>query len=97
MYSDERHSTRSPTTSRTDSYREGPSLRPVGRPSITEDEREDNEYEQTPYNGDEPSVADRPPPRSEDQYKSALQYRFPNRPKTDITYSRPPGPLRMFH
>ena len=77
MYSDGRQSTRSPTNSRSDSYRNGASvadapgrLNPRAdsgpyqrRSSILEsDEREDNDYEQALYDSDEgPAETARPP------------------------------------
>ncbi len=104
MSSAERQSTRSPTiTSRSDSYRDGPTSRAAGRPyqqrsSITEEnEREDNEYEEALDDVDEQSKPERPPQRSEDQYISALRYRFPNRAVTDYVYSKPVGPASMFN
>ncbi|CAF2080458.1 unnamed protein product [Rotaria magnacalcarata] len=98
MFSDERESTRSPTTSKTDSYRGGPMSRENDHPyqrrsSMSEEnERDDNEYEAAPEDIDEPPRRGPPPPR-EDQYIAALRYRFPNRPKTDYAYSKPLAPL----
>jgi hypothetical protein len=102
MYSDERQSSRSPTTSRTDSYRDGPAPRTNGRgyqlrSTITEQtERDDNEYEEA-LEDDEQARIEPPPQRSEDQYIAALRYRFPNRPKSDYAYSKPPGPAGNFN
>lgn len=102
ILSDERQSTRSPTISRTDSYRDGPMSNPTDRPyqqrsSITEDiEREDNDYEEPSNESGSQERDDRPPPRREDQYIAALRYRFPNRPKTDYAYKQPVGPAGIF-
>jgi hypothetical protein len=95
MASDERPSTRSPTTSRTDSYRDGLGSRTNAnaynrRSSITDGN--DNEYEEPGNDVDDRSINDIPPQRREDQYIAALRHRFPNRPKTDYSYSRPVGP-----
>jgi len=102
MYSDEQQSTRSPATSRTDSYRDGPGLRTNNERAYQlrstankENGTEDNEYEETPGDDDEPARNELPPPRSEDQYIAALRYRFPSRPKTDYAYSKPLGPSSM--
>jgi hypothetical protein len=98
MASDERQSTRSPTTSRSDSYRDGTGLRSNGNPynrrsSITDGN--DNEYEDPTNDVDDvPNI--RPPQRKEDQYLAALRHRFPNRPKTDYSYSRPIAAASMF-
>lgn len=103
MHSDERQSTRSPTTSRSDSYRDGPTPRANGnayqtRSSITEENGKGyNEYEETVDDVDDPPANVRPPQRSEDQYIAALRYRFPNRPKTDYAYSKPLGPSGIFN
>ena len=108
MYSDGRQSSRSPTNSRSDTYRNGASGSDAPgrlntradsgpyqqRSSILEsDERDDNDYEQAVYDTDEgPADTPRPTTRNEDPYVSALRYRFPNRPKTDYVYSKPAGP-----
>ncbi|CAM2718812.1 unnamed protein product [Rotaria socialis] len=98
MFGDERESTRSPTTSKTDSYRGGPMSRENDHPyqrrsSLNEEyERDDNEYEAAPEDISESQKKGPPPPR-EDQYIAALRYRFPNRPKTDYAYSKPLVPL----
>src|SRR4051794_12671840 len=103
MYNDERQSTRSPTTSRTGSYTDGPGSRINTRPyqarsSITEDNiREDNEYEDGLHDINESTRSAGPPQNSEDQYIAALKYRFPNRSKNDYAYRRPSGPSSIFH
>lgn len=101
MYSDERQSARSPTTSRTDSYGDGPRARTNGhayqrRSSIIEENGSgDNEYEGGLEDAEEPTPNVRPPQRAEDQYVAALQHRFPSRPKSDYSYSKPIGPISM--
>ena len=102
MYNEDEQVIRSPLTSRAGSYNEGLTSRTNGRPyqarsSITEETgREDNEYEGAPNESDVPPVNVGPPPRSEDQYISALRYRFPNRPKSDYAYSKPAGPAGKY-
>lgn len=104
MYNEDLQSTRSPSGSRSGSYADGPASRNNARAyqtrsSITEETaRDDNEYEEPTDDADQsPPANDRPPQRPEDQYIAALRYRFPNRPKNDYAYSRPAGPLGMFH
>jgi hypothetical protein len=103
MYSEERQSSRSPTISRTDSYRDGPSSRINDRgyqlrSTIPEyNGTDDNEYEETPGSVDESARNERPPQRSEDQYIAALRYRFPSRPKSDYAYSKPVAPGSKFN
>jgi hypothetical protein len=98
MYNEDEQARRSPITSRAGPYNGGPISRTNGRAyqarsSITEETgREDNEYEEAPNESDVSPVNVGPPPRSEDQYISALRYRFPNRPKSDYAYSKPAGP-----
>ncbi|CAF0895467.1 unnamed protein product [Adineta ricciae] len=97
MFGDERESIRSPTTSRNGPMSRTNDRSYQQRSSITEDtERDDNEYEEPSNDLDEqPSKIDRPPPPPQEQYISALRYRFPNRPKTDYAYSKPVAPANV--
>ncbi|CAF1168232.1 unnamed protein product [Adineta steineri] len=97
MLSDERQSQRSPTTSRTGPYRDGPASRATDRgyqqrSSIDEENDRDNEYEEPSNDIDEETRNEPRPQRNEDPYISALRHRFPNRPKNDYSYSKPLGP-----
>lgn len=101
MYNERQNIVRSPTGSRRGSYESGPKPALNGRPYqphslITEEAppRDDNEYgEAIDEREEEPRSEPQPPRPKDDPYIEALRHRFPNRPKNDYAYTRPPGPL----